>query len=197
MADARRRSASWTVVGDAGTERWPDAVGRSAREAFGTAERRAFHMTTNYRNARRVFDYAAEVIRAHVPRRRHPARSARDRRPGPGPLGAGPHGARSMTTRHPHRWSTVVAIVAESVDDLLDESRDRSRSSAPTRTSQPCSSSVLGATATVLDPLSAKGLEFDATVVVDPAGVVSATAGRPFLYVALTSSAHRMTVVTF
>lgn len=50
---------------------------------------------------------------------------------------------------------------------------------------------------TVLDPLSAKGLEFDATVVVDPAAVVSATAGGVrSLYVALTRAAHRMTVVT-
>ena len=50
----------------------------------------------------------------------------------------------------------------------------------------------------VLDPLSAKGLEFDATVVVDPAAVVSTTSGGVrSLYVALTRAAHRMTVVTF
>ena len=37
-------------------------------------------METNYRNAREIFDYAAEVIRAEGARRRHPAGGARDRR---------------------------------------------------------------------------------------------------------------------
>ena len=36
-------------------------------EAFGRQQRRLFHMDTNYRNAREIFDYAAEVMRADVP----------------------------------------------------------------------------------------------------------------------------------
>jgi ATP-dependent exoDNAse (exonuclease V) beta subunit len=49
----------------------------------------------------------------------------------------------------------------------------------------------------VLDPLSAKGLEFDATVVVDPDEIVATTAGGVrTLYVALTRAAHRMSVVS-
>ena len=54
--------------------------GRRAREeAFGTQQRRLFHMDTNYRNAREIFDYAAAVIRARGARRRHPPGGARDR----------------------------------------------------------------------------------------------------------------------
>ena len=69
MLGRRGRWASWTVVGDAAQASWPDAAeARVAREqAFGTKERSVFHMDTNYRNAREIFAYAAEVIRAEVP----------------------------------------------------------------------------------------------------------------------------------
>ena len=69
MLGRRGRYSSWTVVGDAAQASWPDAVeaGRAREEAFGSQERRLFHMDTNYRNAREIFDYAAEVVRAHVP----------------------------------------------------------------------------------------------------------------------------------
>ena len=36
-------------------------------EAFGSKQRQRFHMQTNYRNAREIFDYAADVIRRAVP----------------------------------------------------------------------------------------------------------------------------------
>src|SRR5665811_234340 len=63
------RDRSWTVVGDAAQASWPDpAEARVAREhAFGSKVRSLFHMDTNYRNAREIFAYAADVIRAEVP----------------------------------------------------------------------------------------------------------------------------------
>jgi RecA/RadA recombinase len=69
MLGRRGRHASWTVVGDAAQSSWPDPEESAAarEDAFSGQVRRAFHMTTNYRNAREVFDYAADVIRAHVP----------------------------------------------------------------------------------------------------------------------------------
>jgi DNA helicase IV len=49
---------------------------------------------------------------------------------------------------------------------------------------------------TVLNPHTAKGLEFDAVVVVDPEGIVAAEPrGASSLYVALTRSTQRLTVV--
>jgi DNA helicase IV len=49
---------------------------------------------------------------------------------------------------------------------------------------------------TVIDPLSTKGLEWDATVVVDPDGIVDESPGGVrVLYVVLTRAAHRMTVL--
>ncbi|MDQ6715035.1 MAG: AAA family ATPase, partial [Actinomycetota bacterium] len=69
MLGRRGRYASWTVVGDAAQSSWADAdESRTAREeAFGTQQRRLFHMDTNYRNAREIFDYAADRIRRTVP----------------------------------------------------------------------------------------------------------------------------------
>ena len=48
----------------------------------------------------------------------------------------------------------------------------------------------------VVDPMSTKGLEYDATVVVDPDEITrESPGGVRVLYVALTRAAHRMTVV--
>ena len=48
----------------------------------------------------------------------------------------------------------------------------------------------------VLDPLSTKGLEWDATVVVDPDEIVrESPGGIRTLYVVLTRAAHRMSVL--
>ena len=48
----------------------------------------------------------------------------------------------------------------------------------------------------VIDPLSTKGLEWDATVVVDPQGIAEESPGGVrVLYVVLTRAAHRMHVL--
>ena len=69
MLARRGRAASWTVVGDAAQASWSDLAeaGRAREEAFGGQERRPFHMDTNYRNAREIFDYARDFILPLVP----------------------------------------------------------------------------------------------------------------------------------
>ena len=48
----------------------------------------------------------------------------------------------------------------------------------------------------VIDPLSTKGLEWDATVVIDPDAIIEESPGGVrVLYVVLTRAAHRMTVL--
>jgi DNA helicase IV len=48
----------------------------------------------------------------------------------------------------------------------------------------------------VVDPMSTKGLEYDATVIVDPDEITAESPGGVrVLYVALTRAAHRMTVL--
>ena len=48
----------------------------------------------------------------------------------------------------------------------------------------------------VIDPMSTKGLEYDATVIVDPGAITAESPGGVrVLYVALTRAAHRMSVI--
>lgn len=185
MIGRRGRYASWTVVGDAAQASWPDAGEAAAarEEAFGTQARQQFHMDTNYRNAREIFDYAAEVVRREVPDADIP-QAVRETGIDPveGALGADPalsvraavesllgqvEGAIAVITPATH--AEVLAPVAE-----LGEGRVQ-----------------------VIDPMSTKGLEYDATVVVDPDEITrESPGGIRVLYVALTRAAHRMTILS-
>src|SRR5204863_7044669 len=54
----------------------------------------------------------------------------------------------------------------------------------------------LGSPVSVLSAVSARGLEFDATVVVEPAAIITeATRGLRLLYVALTRPTQQLTVI--
>jgi hypothetical protein len=185
MIGRRGRHASWTVVGDAAQASWPDpAEAADAREeAFGSQARQLFHMDTNYRNAREIFDYAAEVVRREVPDADIP-QAVRETgvEPVEGALGTDPfssvraavvelltqvEGAIAVVT--PALHAAALAPVAE-----LGEGRVQ-----------------------VVDPMSTKGLEYDATVVVDPDEITrESPGGVRVLYVALTRAAHRMTVLS-
>lgn len=185
MLGRRGRHASWTVVGDAAQASWPDPVeaGRARDEAFGSQERRHFHMDTNYRNAREIFDYAAAVVRREVPDADIPAAV---RETGVDPV---------EVTTTPAR---VVADVQAAVDRLLDEVEGSVAVVTPTRYAGVLAV-VAGSGAgrvVVTDPMATKGLEYDATVIVDPAEISrESPGGVRVLYVALTRAAHRMTVV--
>ena len=184
MIGRRGRYASWTVVGDAAQASWPDAAEAAAarEEAFGTQGRQSFHMDTNYRNAREIFDYAAEVVRREVPDADIP-QAVRETgvHPVEAPLGADP-----------------LASVRAAVDALLDQVEGAIAVVTPAR-----HAAALAPLAEpegrvqVVDPMSTKGLEYDATVVVDPAEITrESPGGVRVLYVALTRAAHRMTVLS-
>ncbi|HKJ12345.1 MAG TPA: AAA family ATPase [Ornithinimicrobium sp.] len=190
MLARRGRSASWTVVGDAAQASWgqPAEAAAAREQAFGSAPRRSFHMDTNYRNAKEVFDLAARVIRrsvpdADIPRAvretgHHPVeRDVRARELTEAVAGSlyellsQVDGIVAVITGP--RWSPV----AHEAVDSLEDSRAHQR-------------------VVVLDPVASKGLEYDATLVVDPDGIVETAAGGVrALYVALTRAAHRMTVL--
>jgi DNA helicase IV len=152
-------------------------------EAFGRQERRAFHMDTNYRNAREIFDYAAEVVRAQVPDADIP-RAVRE-------TGVVPV---ELTTSPEH----LVAVATEAVEALLAEVEGSIAVVAPSRYAAWLSPVAESAPerVTVVDPMSTKGLEYDATLVVDPDAITAESPGGVrVLYVALTRAAHRMTVL--
>ena len=184
MLGRRGRHASWTVVGDAAQSAWPDpAESLEARAgAWGAQVHRLFHMGTNYRNAREIFDYAAAVVRTAVPDADIPE-AVRETGipPREAPLGAVPATTvEAEATRLLADVDGTVAVItpsryAAALAGLDGSAHGRLR---------------------VVDPLSTKGLEWDATVVVDPDEIVrESPGGIRTLYVALTRAAHRMTVL--
>ncbi|WP_347353086.1 UvrD-helicase domain-containing protein [Intrasporangium sp.] len=188
MVGRRGRHASWTLVGDAAQASWPDpAEAAQARdEAIGSQVRRHFHMGTNYRNAREIFEYAADVVRRAVPDADIPV-AVRETGVAPfvGSLGPDPR-----------------ASTQQAVDRLLGQVEGAVAVITPQRYAAelaPLDGTVGAGPARVhvVGPMSTKGLEYDATVVVDPEEIVAESPGGVrVLYVALTRAAHRMTVLT-
>ena len=188
MLGRRGRWSSWTVVGDAAQASWPDAAeaGQAREQAFGSQVRSLFHMDTNYRNAREIFDYAADVIRAEVPDADFPQAV---RETGILPI------TRSVSPEE------IPTAVADAVEAQLREVEGSVAVICPARwaTSLTSLKSLIGDSrdrVSVVDPMSTKGLEYDATVIVDPAEITAESPGGiRVLYVALTRAAHRMTIL--
>ncbi|WP_446665073.1 HelD family protein [Flexivirga sp. B27] len=185
MLGRRGRYASWTVVGDAAQSSWPlaDEAVAARDEAFGNKARRRFHMTTNYRNAREIFDYAARQILPIVPDADIP------------------EAVRETGVDPVELTATADSLVDETrgaVKSLLDDVEGSIAIIAPERHRLALSEVVQDVPGRVVlvDPMSTKGLEHDATVVVDPAEIIAESpGGARVLYVALTRAAHRMTVL--
>ncbi len=185
MIGRRGRSASWTVVGDAAQSSWSrEREALAAREeAFGTKPRRSFHMSTNYRNAREIFDYAARVVRREVPDADIPD-AVRE-------TGVHP----TETTAAPGEVADVTADAAkrmlDDVEGAIAVVTPAAHHAAVASVAQLDADRIV-----VVDPMSTKGLEYDGTIIVDPAQIVrESSGGVRVLYVALTRAAHRMTVV--
>ncbi|PRY58206.1 DNA helicase IV [Knoellia remsis] len=184
MLARRGRGASWTVVGDAAQASWADLdeAAEARREAYGSQQVRSFHMDTNYRNAREIFDYARDVILPLVPDADIPE-AVRD-------TGVDP--VERVVEAPP---TTAVELA---VDELLGEVEGSIAVITPARWVDRLAhlDGAGDGRVQVIDPLSTKGLEWDATVVVDPDGIVEESPGGVrVLYVVLTRAAHRMTVL--
>jgi len=190
MLARRGRWASWTVVGDNAQASWSDLAESAAarEEAFGRSPRRAFHMDTNYRNAREIFQVAEAMIREHVPDADIP-------------------NAVRETGHVPTDIQVPVAqwgeALREAITDALSQVEGAVAIITPQRWAVDAErvvaslSSERGVTrVVVVDPLGSKGLEYDATVVLDPDEIVArAPGGARVLYVVLTRAAHRMAVL--
>ncbi len=186
MLSRRGRRASWTVVGDAAQASWPDVREAAAArdDAFGAKARQGFHLTTNYRNAREIFEYAAAAVIDHLPDADLPDAV---RETGVAPL------IRTV----PPEAHAVADVVRNSLGTLSGEVDGTIGVITPARWREALTSVGDGdERIVVVDPLSAKGLEYDACVVVDPDEITSESPGGiRVLYVALTRAAHRMHVL--
>jgi len=185
MLGRRGSIASWTIVGDAAQSAWPDpAEARRARdEALRGKQVRRFHLGTNYRNSAEIFDFAASVVRRAVPDADLP------------------DAVRRTGLEPQHRVvgeGRIAATVADEAKRLLDLVGGTVGVITPAGRRAEIAALVGEADARlqVVDAMRAKGMEYDAVVVVAPEEIADeSSAGVRVLYVALTRATHRLVTV--
>lgn len=185
MVGRRGRHATWTIVGDPAQSSWsdPDEAAQARDEALGTRPRRRFELTVNYRNPAEIAELAAKVLALAMPGSESP-RAVRS-------TGVEPRFAVAGRTL----GDTVRAEAArllEQVDGTVGVVVAMRRREEARRWLD-----GLGDRVVALGSLEAKGLEYDATVVVSPAEIADESpAGLRVLYVALTRATQQLTVVS-
>ncbi|MEU9359078.1 UvrD-helicase domain-containing protein [Streptomyces sp. NPDC048301] len=186
MVGRRGRHATWTIVGDAAQSSWsdPDEAAAARDEALGNRPRRRFTLTVNYRNPAEIAELAAKVLALAMPGMESPSavRSTgvvpRFERVRDGDL--------ASTVREEAR--RLLAEVDGTVGVVVAMNR---------RAEAAAWLADLGDRVVALGSLEAKGLEYDATVVVSPAEIADESpAGLRVLYVALTRATQQLTVVS-
>ncbi|MFF2572890.1 HelD family protein [Streptomyces sp. NPDC058084] len=186
MVGRRGRHATWTVVGDPAQSSWsdPDEAAAARDEALGTRPRRRFELTVNYRNPAEIAELAAKVLALAMPGKESP-KAVRS-------TGVKP---RFVSVEDKSRLAETVRSEAERLLSEVDGTvgvvvaMDRRAQAARWLAG-------LGDRVVALGSLEAKGLEYDATVVVSPAEIADESpAGLRVLYVALTRSTQALTVV--
>ncbi|MEO7195514.1 MAG: AAA family ATPase [Pseudonocardiaceae bacterium] len=190
-------SRSMTVVGDlaqtgnrAGAGSWQDVLGPYVAQRWRLEE-----LTINYRNPAEVAELADAVLAAIdvdvTPPRSVRATGVPPRAVRVGGLSGGLHGALADAL------PAVVAEEAAAVGAGRVGVLGPASAMAELSTCLPAASGAdLDAPVTALTVTQAKGLEFDAVVLVDPAAIVAESPrGLSDLYVALTRTTHRLCIV--
>ncbi|MFJ3158726.1 HelD family protein [Streptomyces kanasensis] len=186
MVGRRGRHATWTVVGDPAQSSWsvPDEAAEARDEALGRRPRRRFTLTVNYRNPAEIAELAARVLALAMPGAESP-RAVRSTGVEPRFTAVGGRGLAEVVRDEARRLlervdGTVGVVVA----------MNRREQAAGWLAG-------LGDRVVALGSLEAKGLEYDATVVVSPAEIADESpAGLRVLYVALTRATQQLTVVS-
>ncbi|GHD15952.1 DNA helicase [Streptomyces violarus] len=185
MVGRRGRHATWTVVGDPAQSSWsdPDEAAQARDEALGSRPRRRFQLTVNYRNPAEIADLAAKVLALAMPGSESPK-------------------AVRSTGVEP-RFSVVADMLGETVRDEAARLLERVDGTVGVVVAMQRRAEArrwlagLGDRVVALGSLEAKGLEYDATVVVSPAEIADESpAGLRVLYVALTRATQQLTVVS-
>ncbi|MGY3202019.1 HelD family protein [Streptomyces sp. TE5632] len=185
MVGRRGRHATWTIVGDPAQSSWsdPDEAAQARDEALGSRPRRRFELTVNYRNPAEIAGLAAKVLALAMPGAESP-RAVRST--GVEPRFVVTEGALGETVR------AEAARLLERVDGTVGVVVAMQRREEARRWLD-----GLGDRAVALGSLEAKGLEYDATIVVSPAEIADESpAGLRVLYVALTRATQQLTVVS-
>ncbi|MEU0189007.1 UvrD-helicase domain-containing protein [Streptomyces afghaniensis] len=185
MVGRRGRHAAWTVVGDPAQSSWsdPDEAAEARDEALGTRPRRRFELTVNYRNPAEIAELASKVLALAMPGSQSPKAV---RATGVEPRFTVVRDTLAETVR------AEAARLLERVDGTVGVVVAMQRREEARRWL-----AGLGDRVVALGCLEAKGLEYDATVVVSPAEIADESpAGLRVLYVALTRATQQLTVVS-
>jgi DNA helicase IV len=185
MVGRRGRHATWTVVGDPAQSSWsdPEEAAAARDEALGTRPRRRFELTVNYRNPAEIAALAAKVLALAMPGSESP-RAVRSTGVEPRFAPASDSLARTVRAEAARLLDLVDGTVGVVV--AMNRREEARRWLAG-----------LGDRVVALGSLEAKGLEYDATVVVSPAEIADESpAGLRVLYVALTRATQQLTVVS-
>jgi DNA helicase IV len=186
MLRRRGASASWTIVGDPAQSSWPepDESQRAVDELIGNAPVRRFRLSTNYRSPAEVFDLAAKVVTRDFPAADLP-RAVR--------LTGIPPELRSAPADQVDEQTVAI------VTDLLEQVAGTIAVIGPPGRRAGLAAALAAADLSradrliVVTPLQAKGLEYDAVLVVAPDEIVTESAGGVrTLYVALTRPTQRL-----
>ncbi|MYT71276.1 AAA family ATPase [Streptomyces sp. SID8367] len=185
MVGRRGRHATWTIVGDPAQSSWsdPDEAAAARDEALGSRPRRRFELTVNYRNPSEIADLAAKVLALAMPGSTSPSAV---RSTGVQPRFVVVRDRTADTVRE------EAARLLERVDGTVGVVVAMNRRKEAARWL-----AGLGDRVVALGSLEAKGLEYDATIVVSPAEIADESpAGLRVLYVALTRATQQLTVVS-
>ena len=172
------RRATWTIVGDPVQSAWPDPdeSAQAMTAALGDRPRHVHELRTNYRNSAEIFAYASQYAKKAAPQ------------------ATLPDAVRSTGFPPEHRTDLHAAI---------DEALAAVEGTVGVITSLPAADALAqavshqveqaGGRLIVVSALDAKGLEYDAAVVVDPDAIEhESPAGTRTLYVALTRATQRL-----
>ncbi|MFE3073249.1 HelD family protein [Streptomyces sp. NPDC059247] len=189
MVGRRGRHATWTVVGDPAQSSWsdPDEAASARDEALGSRPRRRFELTVNYRNPAEIAELAAKVLALAMPGKESP-RAVRS-------TGVEP---RFVAVPEGPGKPDLAEIVRSEARLLLERVEGTVGVVVAMRRREEAARwlAELGDRVVALGSLEAKGLEYDATVVVSPAEIADESpAGLRVLYVALTRATQQLTVV--
>ena len=184
MVARRGTGATWTVVGDPAQSSWsdPEEAARARDEALGSRTRRRFTLTVNYRNPAEIARLAERVLRLAMP----------------GALAPSAVRSTGVVPRFAIADGDLAGAVRAAAERLLAEVEGTvGVVVAMGRRAQARDwLAGLGERVVPLGSLEAKGLEYDATVVVSPAEIADESpAGLRVLYVALTRATQQLTVV--
>lgn len=201
MLGRRAKNHSMTVLGDLAQATAPGAM-----EAWGEASRHLCgdptgavvrELTVGYRVPAAILDVANELLPEAAPTVT-PARSIRPGGAPPRRLGFhdessmidGVREAIASTTDQEGRASIAVIAPSHHHELLLSTVADLVRFGSGTALNLPGTEAIA-----LLDPDQAKGLEFDAVVVVDPLAIQSSPNGLRQLYVAMTRAVQTLAMV--